>query len=102
MAQPTYRTNAGAKSAGGLRNSWRFRIGIALLILGSGPLAGFVVAEALGLIADPNPNPIGLGLLFFLTFPIAAILIVSAVSRTSSARQRAIESQDSSHQRFPK
>jgi hypothetical protein len=45
-----------------------FWIGVALLALGSGPLLLIIAASSLGLMADPNPNPIGPGLLFFFTF----------------------------------
>jgi hypothetical protein len=53
-----------------------FWIGLALLILGTGPLLAIGVAAALGLLSDPNPNPIGPGLLAFVTFWPAVILIV--------------------------
>ena len=43
------------------------RIGLGLLAVGTGPLLLFVMADELGLISDPNPNPVGLGLLFFFT-----------------------------------
>jgi hypothetical protein len=44
------------------------RIGLGLIIVGTGPLALFAAADAMGMISDPDPNPIGLGLLFFVTF----------------------------------
>ena len=53
-----------------------FWIGLALLVLGTGPLLLIVLAAELGLLSDPNPNPIGPGLLAFFTFWPAAILIV--------------------------
>ena len=53
-----------------------FWIGLALLVLGTGPLLLIVVAAELGLTSDPNPNPIGPGLLAFFTFWPAMILIV--------------------------
>jgi hypothetical protein len=53
-----------------------FWIGIALLVLGTGPLLLIVVAAELGLTNDPNPNPIGPGLLAFFTFWLAVILTV--------------------------
>jgi hypothetical protein len=43
------------------------RLGLGLLAGGTGPLLLFAVADALGLISDPNPNPVGLGLLFIVT-----------------------------------
>jgi hypothetical protein len=60
----------------GFRFSRLFWAGLALLVLGTGPLLLIVVATELGLTSDPNPNPIGLGLLAFFTFWPAVILIV--------------------------
>lgn len=52
-----------------------FRWGFALLVVGSGPLWGIILAAELGLWPDPNPNPIGPGLLFFFTiWPALALL----------------------------
>jgi hypothetical protein len=56
-----------------------FWVGLVLLVLGTGPLLLIVVAAEFGLISDPNPNPIGLGLLAFFTFWPAVILIVWGV-----------------------
>jgi hypothetical protein len=58
------------------RLSRLFWIGLALLVIGTGPLLLVVVASELGLTRDPNPNPIGFGLRTFLTFWPAVILIV--------------------------
>jgi len=52
-----------------------FWIGLALLVLGTGPLLLIVVAAELGLTSDPNPNR-SAGLLAFFTFWPAVILIV--------------------------
>ena len=49
-----------------LRNRW-FKIGLGLVIVGWTPLWGIVLLAAVGLWPDPNPNPLGPGLLFFLT-----------------------------------
>jgi hypothetical protein len=57
-----------------LRNRWS-RIGLGLAVLGWGPLLAVVVLSSLGLWPDPNPNPIGLGLLFFVTFWPAVICL---------------------------
>ena len=65
------------------------KIGLGLLIVGTGPLVLIVVAAALGLWPDPNPNPIGLGLLSFLTFWPAMICIVVGVSRVRAQNGRA-------------
>jgi hypothetical protein len=44
------------------------QVGLGLLIVGTGPLLFIIVAAAVGLWPDPNPNPIGPGFLAFLTF----------------------------------
>ena len=56
--------------------STRVRIGLALLVLGSGPLIGTMAAAKLGLTSDPNPNPVVFGILAFFTFWPAVIMIV--------------------------
>jgi hypothetical protein len=53
-----------------------FWIGLALFVLGTGPLLAIIIAAELGLLRDPNPNPIGPGLLAGITFWPAAVLIV--------------------------
>lgn len=49
-----------------LRNRW-IQVGLALVVLGWGPLFTIIALADLGLWPDPNPNPIGPGLLFFVT-----------------------------------
>jgi len=68
------------------RSTW-FKVGVGLLILGTGPLLVIIVAAALGLWPDPNPNPIGPGLLAFVTFWPAVLCIVIGVVR-ARARDR--------------
>ncbi len=53
-----------------------FWIGIGLLVLGTGPLLAIILAASIGLLSDPNPNPVGPGLLAFFTFWPAVILTV--------------------------
>lgn len=53
-----------------------FWIGLAILIAGTGPLLAILIADSLGLLSDPNPNPVGPGLLAGLTFWPASIMIV--------------------------
>lgn len=43
------------------------KVGIALVVVGWGPLLAIIVLAELGLWPDPNPNPVGPGLLFFFT-----------------------------------
>jgi 4-amino-4-deoxy-L-arabinose transferase-like glycosyltransferase len=62
-----------------LRSRW-VRAGLALLLLGSTPLLTIILAAQLGLWPDPNPNPIGPGLLFFGSAVVATVcLAVGAV-----------------------
>ena len=43
------------------------KIGLALIAFGWGPLLGIIFLTSVGVWPDPNPNPIGPGILFFLT-----------------------------------
>lgn len=65
------------------------KVGLGLLIFGTGPLVFIIAAAALGLWPDPNPNPIGPGLLSFLTFWPAVICIGIGVTRVRSRNARA-------------
>lgn len=64
-------------------------IGLALFALGIGPLLTIILLANLGLTRDPDPNPIGLGILAFLTFWPSVILIVIGIARTVSNRRAA-------------
>lgn len=55
--------------------AWLFASGLALLIVGSGPLWLVGLASQFGLTADPNPNPVLLGILAFLTVLPAMLLV---------------------------
>ena len=63
-----------------LQSLW-VKVGVGLLMVGSGPLLFIVIAAALGLWPDPNPNPIGPGLLCFVTLWPAIVCIVVGVNR---------------------
>jgi hypothetical protein len=56
-----------------------FWIGLILFALGSGPLLTVILLAWLGLTKDPNPNPIGFGILAFLTFWPSVILMILGV-----------------------
>ena len=57
-----------------------FWIGLIMFILGSGPLLTVIMLAWLGVTKDPNPNPVGFGILAFLTFwPSVILIIVGAV-----------------------
>ena len=66
-----------------LQSTWT-KVGIGLLVVGAGPLLFIILAAAVGLWPDPNPNPVGPGLLFFVTFWPAVICIVIGVVRVRS------------------
>ena len=51
------------------------KIGLGLVVFGWGPLWVIVLLAGAGLWPDPNPNPIGPGLLFFVTFWPALICL---------------------------
>jgi hypothetical protein len=57
------------------------QVGLAMLILGTGPLLFIIVAAALGLWPDPNPNPIGPGMLALLTFWPSLICLALGIVR---------------------
>ncbi|MGN6701436.1 MAG: hypothetical protein ACTHKB_00555 [Burkholderiaceae bacterium] len=54
-------------------NNRLFKIGTVIALLGWSPLLAVVLLSAIGLWPDPDPNPIGFGLLFFLSFWPAVI-----------------------------
>lgn len=58
-----------------------FKIGFWMFVIGSGPLLLIILLATLGLWPDPNPNPIGPGLMAFLTFwPSIILMIIGAIS----------------------
>jgi hypothetical protein len=66
-----------------------FKAGAILLVLGTGPLVAIIAAASLGLTKDPNPNPIGPGLLAFLTFWPSIIIMalgIGNVKRVNRSR----------------
>lgn len=69
-----------------LANRW-FKAGFWLAVLGWGPLWGIVLLDAIGLWPDPNPNPIGPGLLFFFTFWPAVLLLGIGVFQVRRQRR---------------
>ena len=64
----------------------RFRIrplvwvGLTTAIVGSAPLLSVIAASKIGILDDPNPNPVGFGILAACTFwPGIATAVVGAV-----------------------
>ena len=63
------------------------RVGLGLLILGTGPLLFIIIAAAVGLWPDPDPNPIGPGLLAFLTFWPGFFCLLVGIFRVRRAKE---------------
>ncbi len=59
-----------------------FWTGLILFILGSGPLLVVILLAWLGVTDDPNPNPIGLGILTFLTFWPSVIMMIVGLTQS--------------------
>jgi hypothetical protein len=55
------------------------KVGLALLVFGSGPLVVIILLAALGVLADPNPNPVGPGILAALTFWPGVLCVIIGV-----------------------
>ena len=64
-----------------------------MLVIGTGPLVVTMLLASAGLTADPNPNPVGFGILAFLAFWPGVILTVIgaalSVQTWMHARRRA-------------
>lgn len=57
------------------------QVGLVMFVLGSGPLLTIILLASLGLTADPNPNPVGFGILAAFTFWPSLFLIGFGVLR---------------------
>jgi len=55
-------------------------LGLLLVVFGWGPLFAIIFLAEIGVWPDPNPNPIGPGLLYFFTFLPAVILLAIGVT----------------------
>ena len=56
------------------------KAGLLLFLVGCGPLLAIIALASLGLTSDPNPNPIGPGLLAFFSFWPSIALIVAGLA----------------------
>ena len=63
-----------------LKSKW-IRAGVVGLVVGTGPLVSVMVAAQLGITDDPNPNPVGFGILAVLTFWPSIVLIAVGIWR---------------------
>ncbi len=76
-----------------LSNRWLLT-GFALAVFGWSPLLAIILLASLGLWPDPNPNPIGPGLLFFVTFwPAVTCMVIGAcqIRRRHSGKHLSVE-----------
>ena len=55
------------------------KIGIIIFIIGSGPLLSVMLFSKIGILDDPNTNPIIFGLMAMITFWPSLILIVIGI-----------------------
>jgi hypothetical protein len=63
------------------------KIGFWLFVLGSCPLLAIIVLASIGLWPDPNPNPIGPGLLAFFTFwPSIICMVIGAIQASKASK----------------
>lgn len=65
-----------------------FKIGAIIAMVGCGPLLLIILLAGIGLWPDPNPNPIGPGLLFFVSFWPAVICLGIGTAQVFAARSR--------------
>jgi hypothetical protein len=63
-------------------------IGFAVLIAGCGPLVGIMAMAAVGMTQDPNPNPVGFGILAAVTLWPSLGLIAIGIWRTRLLNRR--------------
>jgi hypothetical protein len=59
-----------------------FWVGIGVFAVGSGPLLLVILFAALGLTKDPNPNPVGPGIMALLTFWPGLGLTLAGLARS--------------------
>lgn len=69
-----------------------FWAGVVLFTIGSGPLLLVILCAAMGLTKDPNPNPVGFGIMAMLSFYPSLICMIGgtidAILRHRIARKR--------------
>ncbi len=68
------------------RDSWLIRIGVGMFVLGTGPLWLIIFLDEIGWMNEDNP--LGPGILAFLTFWPSLILIAAGVVAVLLARRR--------------
>jgi len=64
-----------------------FTAGLIVLVLGSSPLIAIILLAKIGVWPDPDPNPIGPGLLTFITFWPGVLLMIIGARRVQARRR---------------
>jgi hypothetical protein len=64
-----------------------FKVGAIIALIGWSPLIAIILLASIGLWPDPNPNPIGPGLLFFFSFWPAVICLGIGVFQVWRSRR---------------
>ncbi len=55
-------------------------VGLTIAVVGSAPLLSVIAASKIGVLDDPNPNPVGFGILAACTFwPGIAVAVIGVV-----------------------
>lgn len=68
-------------------SNWLFKVGLIVLVLGSAPLLAIILLAKIGVWPDPDPNPIGPGLLTFITFWPGVLLMFVGVELVQAQRR---------------
>lgn len=64
-----------------------FTVGLIIFLVGSGPLLLVILAASLGLTRDPNPNPVGFGIMAMFTFWPGVICMLIGAQRVRRAER---------------
>ena len=64
------------------------KAGLIVLVLGTGPLLFIIVAAAIGLWPDPNPNPVGPGMLAALSFWPGIVCLLIGIFKVRADRRK--------------
>ena len=69
--------------------SWCVKGGLAIAVIGSMPLLVVGIAAEFGLWPDPNPNPIGFGLLFVFSVVLGSLMALFCILWTHFQARKA-------------
>ena len=74
--------------------SWLVRLGTGLFVIGVGPLLVIIGLAKIGLLGDPNPNPVGAGMLAAFTFWPAIACLGAGIIQVSIRKIRLLRIRD--------